>query len=74
MTDISRADFFALRNQFGRLPRNECHKQIGLRHIRDGLMLLANNPVYAQELLDSAAFHLSMAKALHAITTARETV
>ncbi len=73
MANISRPDFFALRNQFGRLP-NEAHKQIGLRRIRDGLMLLANNPVHAEELLDSAAFHLSMAKALHAINTARETV
>lgn len=57
-----RSDLLSLRAKFARLPES-FRKQIGLRYVREALLLVGRNDAEAACLFAEARFHLPYAEA-----------
>lgn len=53
----------ALRAKFNRLPES-FHRQVGLRYVREAILLVDRNAVEADRLYQQARFHLPYAEAV----------
>lgn len=59
----SRASLLSLRSRFAGLPET-AHKQIGLRKIRDALLLIGRNDAEANTAAGWAVYHLPYAESV----------